>query len=331
MLKLSTFALAAGLVLSLALPVSAFDLQAHRGGRGLLPENTLPAFAHALSLGVTTLELDTGITADGVVVVTHNPYLHPDITRDSSGKWLSGANQFLNKLTLKQVKAFDVGRIDPASRTAKRFGSTQSPVDGTHMPTLAQVFALTAKVGNEKMRFNIETKINPLNPQDTVDPQTFAEKLIAVIMENGIADRVTIQSFDWRTLQIVQKLAPEIPTVYLSAQQRWLDNVSGKNGVSSPWTAGFDLVKFGGSVPKMIHQAGGKIWSPFFGDLKPPMVREAHALGLQVIVWTVNKGEHMKGLIAMGVDGIITDYPDRLRKVMKELSMSLPVATPVKP
>ena len=147
----------------------SFDLQGHRGARGLMPENTLPAFAKALSIGVTTLELDLAVTKDLQVVVSHNPRFEPDIARDTSGAWLLQSSPAINSMTLETVKTYDVGRINPASRYAKRF-SDQQPVDGTTMPTLGEVFELVNRSGNDLVQFNIEIKTNPELPKLTLPP-----------------------------------------------------------------------------------------------------------------------------------------------------------------
>lgn len=308
---------------------SAFELQGHRGARGLMPENTLPGFARALSIGVSTLELDLAVTADNRVVVSHNPALDPDLTRNAGGAWIAEP-RLINRLRFDELQSFDVGRIKPDSRTASRFPDQQA-VDGTSLPLLEQVFDLAERAGNDSVRFNIETKINPLQPQDTVDAETFAGLVLALVRQRGFGRRVTIQSFDWRTLQAVQAAAPDLETAYLTAQQDWLDNVKSEAGTASPWTAGYNLDDYSGNLPQMVKAAGGDVWSPFFGDLSPALVRQARALGLKVIPWTVNDAAMMETLIEMGVDGLITDYPDRLRTVMQGRGMDLPPATPVVP
>ena len=306
------------------------DIQGHRGARGLLPENTLPAFARALSIGVTTLELDCAITRDGVVVVSHDSTLNPDITRGADGQWIKRADLPINAYTIAELQQFDVGRIDPASDYAGRF-PRQQPVDDTRMPSLDEVFALARRAGNDAVRFNIETKLSPLHPQRTVAPDVFAQALIAVIQRNRLDARATIQSFDWRTLAVVQREAPRIQTVYLSAQQPFMDNILAHDA-SSPWNAGLHVSQFGGSVPRMVRAAGGAlnvIWSPCADDVNAANVREAHALGLAVVVWTVNAEADMRAMLALDVDGIISDYPDLLRRVAGEAGYALPLATPV--
>jgi glycerophosphoryl diester phosphodiesterase len=145
-----------------------------------------------------------------------------------------------------------------------------------------------------------------------------------------MAGRTTIQSFDWRTLAIVQKEAPEIATSYLSSQQQALDNIQAGHREDSPWTAGIRF-RDHGSVPKMVKAAGGKIWSPNYLDLTESIVKDAKGLGLTVLPWTVNDRADMERLIDWGVDGLITDYPDRLREAMAAKSLPLPRPTPVTP
>ncbi len=299
-----------------------FDLQAHRGGRGLAPENTLPAFAKALEIGVATLELDTGVTKDGVVVVSHETFVNPDLARGPDGKWLEKRGPSIHEITYAELQQYDVGRLNPATGYGKRYPE-QVAVDGTRIPRLADVFALAR---GTRVRFNIETKISPLAPADTLAPEAFARRVIEEIRANRMASRSTLQSFDWRTLQAAQRIAPEIPAVYLTAQQRFLDNICGgpaggkpdPNAAEcqpSPWTAGFQL-RDHGSVPRMVKAAGGAIWSPWYGDIDAEKLREAHALGLKVIVWTVNDPEHIQRMLALGVDGLITDRPDVAKKLI---------------
>ena len=308
---------------------SAFDLQGHRGARGLAPENTLPAFAAALSVGVSTLELDTAITKDGVVVVSHDARLNPDITRGTDGRWLNRSTRAVRELTLDDLGHYDVGRIKPGSDYSRRFPD-QKRMDKLYMPTLAQVFQLARRAGNNEVRFNIEIKTSPKEPEDTLAPEDFAKALLALIEREGMTTRVIVQSFDWRALKAVQALAPKIPTAYLSAQQRFLDNIAAGPSGDSAWTAGVHFSEHG-SVPKMVKAAGGAIWSPYHAELSPDLLKEAHALGLQVIPWTVDKKEDMTRFIDWGVDGLITDRPDFLREVMAEKKLPLPKPTPVAP
>jgi glycerophosphoryl diester phosphodiesterase len=307
----------------------ALDIQGHRGARGLAPENTLPAFARALGIGVTTLELDCAITKDGVVVVSHDPAFNPDIARGPDGKWLEKTGPAIWSLTFKELQRYDVGRLNPANAYAKRWPE-QRPVDGTRIPRLADLFALVRKSGNETVRFNIETKISPLEATQTTGPEDFAHKLISAVRSAGMAERTAIQSFDWRTLQIVQKEAPEIRTVYLTVEKGFMDSILADQP-SSPWTAGFHVSRYGGSVPRMVQAAGGAVWSPYYAETTREQVKEAQALGLKVVVWTVNDPADMRRMIEWGLDGIISDRPDLLRKAAGEMGVALPQPTPVAP
>jgi len=312
--------LALSIALACALPAAAFDLQGHRGTRGLAPENTLAAFQRALDVGVTTLETDLAVTRDGVLVISHDPYLNPDIVRDPDGVWLAAKGPAIYALTLPELKRYDIGRLNPASAYAKQFPMQQA-ADGQRFPTLVDVFALGAA---NRVRFNIETKITPTSGGETPDPEIFAKLTVDAIRNAGLAPRVTVQSFDWRTLVEVKKLAPDIATACLTIETENFDSVQRRSGKPSPWHAGLDLAQNGGSVPRLVKAAGCSTWSMFWPNLTPETAAEARGLGLQVLPWTVNESADMARLIDWRVDGIITDYPDRLRKVMAEKGMALP-------
>jgi glycerophosphoryl diester phosphodiesterase len=303
----------------------AFDIEAHRGGRALFPENTLPSFANALTMGVGTLELDIGVTQDGVIVVSHERGLNPDLARDADGAYVAPPGIPFVRLRLEDVKKYDVGQIRPDSTYAAQFPG-QRVVPGTRIPTLAEVVQLVRQSGDTHVRLNIETKIDPDHPEESPDPERFVALLLRQEKFNG---RVMVQSFDWRTLLLVQKLAPEIPTVYLTVQAGSSPTVFLDK--PSRWTAGFDPVDHGKSLPRAIKAAGGAIWSPYFGDVNPDLISEAHGLGLSVVVWTVNKPADITRMIDIGVDGIISDHPDVLRRVAGEKGIALPKGSPITP
>jgi len=306
----------------------AFDIEAHRGGRALMPENTLVSFANALSMGVDTLELDIGVTADGALVVSHERGLNPDLARGPDGAYVAAPGIPFVRLPLAEIKKYDVGRIRPDSAYAKQFPD-QHAVPGTPIPTLSEVFALVRKSGDGHVRFNIETKIDPNHPDESPDPQRFVSLLLDLVAAEKFEDRIMVQSFDWRTLQPVQKRAPAIPTVYLTLQKGNAPTVSLTQ--ASEWTAGFNPAEHGGSLPRTIKDAGGAIWSPYFGDVTPELIAESHGLGLKIVVWTVNKKDDIARLIDAGVDGIISDRPDVLREVAGEKGFALPLGFPVTP
>ena len=254
------------------------EVQGHRGARARRPENTIPAFQYAIAEGVDVLELDMGVTKDGVLVVSHDPVLQPPVCNGPQPK----AN--IHDLTLAEVKQWDCGSVqNPAF-------ATQQTVPGTRMPTLDEVFDL-APTG--KFKFNIETKISPDKPELSPPPDEFVRLVLAAIRKHHLESRVYLQSFDFRTLQEMKKLAPEIPLVAL---------YSG---------AAKDFVE-------IAKEAGADIVSPEFHLVTPEQVRVAHAAHLQVIPWTVNKPADWDRLIAAGVDGIISDDPASLIAYLKK-------------
>jgi len=301
----------------------AFDLQGHRGARGLAPENTLEGFATALRIGVTTLELDVGVTKDGVVVVSHDRVLNPDHTRGPDGAFLAVPGPAIRALTLAELKQYDVGRIKPGTAYAAVF-LLQRPVDGARVPTLSEVFALAHRIGANDVRFNIETKLTPTSGAETPDPEAFANAVAAVVRGGGMAARVTVQSFDWRTLMALRGIAPEIERSCLTVETQQDDTLQRGQHGPSPWTADLDVDDFGGSTPKLVAAAGCHVWSPFYRNVSAEVMADAAAAGIRVIPWTVNERADMEWLIDLKVDGLISDYPDRLRTVLADKGTPLP-------
>ncbi len=291
-----------------------FDIQAHRGGRGLAPENTLAAFRQAMELGVNTLETDLAMTRDRALILSHDPYLNPAFVRGPDGKWLSGKGPSIFSMSLDELASYDIGRLNPANPYGKNFPA-QEPADGERFPSLAQLFAL-ARASGKNFRFNLETKITPGAPDETPDPELFARALVDAIRAAGLERRASIQSFDWRTLVHAKKIAPEIRTVCLTIESAGMSTVSANPEQASPWHAGYKLSDHDGVMPAMVKAAGCEVWSMFWRNLTPQVFAQAKSYGLLVIPWTVNEPQDMRVLIALGVDGLITDYPDRLIEVM---------------
>jgi glycerophosphoryl diester phosphodiesterase len=305
----------------------AFDLEGHRGARGLAPENTLEAFSTALAIGVSTLELDLAMTKDGVLVISHDSRLNPDHTRGPDGQFLSMPGPAIHALTLAEVKRYDVGRLKPGTTYAATFPE-QRGMDGIRIPALTELFELVRHRGAHHVRFNIETKLTPTSASETPDPETFTAAFVEAVRAAGLTKRVSLQSFDWRTLVVARRIAPEIERVCLTMDGGPADTLRRGGGGPSPWTAGFDIDAVGGSTPRLVSTAGCQVWSPLFRDVTPEALAESKSLGIKVIPWTVNERAEMARLIGLGVDGIITDYPDRLRAVMAEKDMPLPPPVP---
>jgi glycerophosphoryl diester phosphodiesterase len=310
-----------------------FDLEAHRGGAGLTVESTLAAFGRALDLGVTTLELDTQITRDGQAVVTHDPQVDGRKCRDTrpaapGDPAYPYVGKYVNTLTVAQVRTLDCG-----SRTLAAFpGQKASP--GARMPLLSEVFALAKARSAGSARFNIETKVSADSPSETATPEQFVQVLAADVKAAGVGDRVSIESFDWSSLMRMRKVAPDVPLVALTDRK----NLQVGQPGPSPWLGGLDIDDFGGDVVKAAHSFGAHAVSPVHGSpssstvddpsyrpyVTAAMVRSAHQLGMTVIPWTVDDEATMSALVADGVDGLITNYPDRLRRVLREQGVPLP-------
>ena len=284
--------------------IRPFDLQAHRGGRNARPENTLAAFAYAMAIGVTTLEMDMHITLDGHLVISHDACLPWYLTRDSAGTPLLPDQQpDIRQSTLATLKTFDVGVMNPANAGYyAQHGATQKPVPGSRIPTLDEVFDLIAQWGQTQVRLNVETKFvdhDPLNP----DPQQFVALFYDRVTQRGFKDRVMLQSFDWRTLRLMKELDPSIPIAALTGA---LDSQSQRHAL------------------EQAHRIKADVFSPDHQGLSHQLIEYAHALDMKVIPWTVNQPKDMQRLIDWGVDGLITDSPAMLRDLLRKHARQLP-------
>lgn len=310
-----------------------FDLQAHRGGIGLTVEGTLAAFDRALSVGVHTLELDIQITRDGRDVVTHDRKINPDKCADTAPVYPGDpqfpyAGKYIKDLTFAQVRTLDCGSQRLPGYPDQRLAP------GSTMPTLREVFRLARLHHARDVRFNIETKVEAAAPEETAPREQFVQRTVREVRRSGFLRNVTIQSFDWATLMRMREVEPRLPLVALTVPG-FLE--VGEPG-SSPWLGGLDIDDFGGDPVRAAHSFGAAAVSPLHGNPQDgtvddpgyqpfttrEMVRRAHALGMRVIPWTVNDRATMRHLVGLGVDGIITDYPNRLREVMAAHDMSLP-------
>ncbi len=289
----------------------------HRGAAGLAPENTLAAFSKACEIGVDAVELDVLLTADGKIVVHHDYTLKPEIARTPDGEWLSRPGPAIKDLTLAKLKTYDVGRLKPNTRYSRRYPE-QQPVDGERIPTLGEVISLLKAKCDPAIQLWVEIKTNPEKPDLTPAPETVADAVVQFLRLQNFTERVRILSFDWRALVHVQKISPEIATVYLSLEGRSLNNIKPGQPGASPWMAGLDIDDFSGSIPQAVKAAGGRYWAPYYKHITYDLLNEAHELGLQVFVWTPDKRGAMVRLIEMGADGIITNRPDILRSIVSE-------------
>ncbi|MCW8165217.1 glycerophosphodiester phosphodiesterase [Verminephrobacter aporrectodeae subsp. tuberculatae] len=312
----------------------AFDLQAHRGGVGLVVESTIASFTSALEIGVTTLELDTQITKDGVAVVTHDRKTSGTKCKDTrpantDDPLYPYVGRYIKDLTLAQVKTLDCGSLRQAAFPEQRL------VPGAQMPTLREVFELVRSYRADQVLMNIETKVEAGAPQETAPRELFVRTVVDEIRSSGLMSQVTIQSFDWGALMLARQLEPSIPIVALTNGQQFLQ--AGQPG-ASPWLGGIDIDNFGGDLVQAAKSFGADAISPVHGDPQngkvgdagyvpyttPELVTRTHAAGMKIIPWTVDDEKTMHALMDAKVDGIITDRPDLLRKVMTARGLPLP-------
>ncbi len=290
---------------------AALDIQGHRGARGLQPENTLPAFETALDLGVTTLEFDLHFTADGEVVVWHDPVIDDSkcgLTPGADGPdpddpLVPDEDLMISNLSVGDLANFVCDRNPDLARFPdQRASPTTLAGDDYRITTLGAVFDFVDAYAQDESKsseqrslaaavvFNIETKRKPDNPStigDDFDGTTagaFEVAIVEIVAERGLGERVVVQSFDHRSLWAIQSVDPSIRLAALTTRQ-------------AP-----DLAEYA--------RRGASIWSPNQADVTAERIDEAHDLGLLVIPWTINEVDDMKKLIELGVDGLITDRPD---------------------
>jgi len=288
----------------------------HRGAAGLAPENTLAAFRKALEFGVDGIELDVILTSDGEIVVHHNFALNPDIAR-IGGNWIAKSPPaVIGRMSFKELQAYDVGRLKPSSSYGSRYPE-QQPADGERIPTLREVISLLKERKDLKTRICIEIKTSPEEPEMTPSPQVVVDSVIRLLDEEEFLSRILFLSFDWRPLIHAQKIAPAVPTLFLSVSSLDLDNIQRGRPGASPWMAGIDIDDYDGSIPRAVRAAGGKLWGPYFNSVNSKQVEEAHDLGMKVFVWTPDSEKDMLRMMKMNVDGITTNRPDILLKLLQ--------------
>ncbi|WP_269809859.1 glycerophosphodiester phosphodiesterase family protein [Kineosporia rhizophila] len=317
-----------------ATPRPLFDLQAHRGGIGLTTESSIEGFAKALQVGVSTLELDTQVTKDEKVMVTHDRQVNATKCRDTApvspgDPQYPYAGKYVKDLTLAQLKTLNCGYQQLPGYPS------QEVAQGMRMIELKDVFGLVRKHRAWGVKLNIETKVEAGAPEQTAPRKVFVRRVFEEIRASGLQRQVTVQSFDWGALRLMHQLAPRLSLVALTNYD-FLQ--VGKPG-ASPWLGGIDADDYDGDFVRAADAVPGvKTLSPVYGfpqngTIADPtfrfyvdssMVRRAHARGLKVVPWTANDLPTIAALIDLGIDGIITDYPDRVRELMAERGLRLP-------
>lgn len=314
-----------------------FDVQAHRGGAGLRPENTLAAFGNALALGVTTLECDVHLTRDGVPVVNHDRQVQGSRNRDT-GPATPGDPDFpyvggyLSRLTWAQVRTIDVGSDVRLEHPGQR------PSPGARMPRLEEVFALLVERGADTVGVNLETKFDVLAPEETAPRERFVEVVADTVRSAGMLERTSVQSFDWGALRLMRDHEPALRLNALTSGHYLQEGMPG----ASPWLGGLDIDDFSGNLVAAAATLGFDAVSPVHGSpfrsgvadpayrpfVTASMVADAHGAGMRVLPYTVDDPATMHGLVELGVDGLITNYPDRLLKVLRAAGIPTPAQYP---
>lgn len=312
-----------------------FDLEAHRGGRDVRPENTLYSYAYAIELGATSIECDMQLTKDGQIVMSHNPILNSDITRDENGNYIENNKYDIRLMTVDELKKFDVGVMDPnCGEYYDLHGKTQFTYDAK-IPTLEELMQLIQSYGDKNIVLNIETKSYPdpvsAGYKNNADPKKFVEVFNNIVKKYDMEDRVVLQSFDWQTLIEMKKLNPNISTSTLWQEQpswgRDSESLRRYEKKKSPWLGGLDIKDYQGNPVKAAHAIGADIISPYYTEISKQDVDEAHSLGMKVVPWTVNNEKDMNMLLDMGVDGIISDKPWLLKQVLEKRNIKLHTPT----
>lgn len=271
-----------------------FDLQGHRGARGILPENTIPSLLIALDYPITTLEFDVVISADSLVVLSHEPWFHHHISTDPDGNEITALEA--PEHNMFRMKYADISRYDVGRRGHVNFPE-QEPMEVSKPLMKDAILAVEehiAETGRTKVFYNIETKSRP--EWDNVyhpEPGEFAQLLYDELRDLDMLDRVFIQSFDVRTLQAMREIDDTMPLVLL---------VENRNGFN--WN---------------IEQLGfmPHVYSPNFNLIDETTIESVRTEGIKLVPWTINKEDDMVRMVELGIDGLITDYPNRAAELSK--------------
>ncbi len=285
--------------------VKEINLQGHRGARGLRPENTLPAFDLAMRYKMKTLELDTVLTADNNLIIHHDRKISADLCQNADGTAIASK-------AIREMSVADLRKLDCGSKENPRFPE-QKLIPKTPLVTLGEFLDHVLKQETEmgyKPHFNIEVKMKPgIRPDEF---KLIANQLASEVEKRNLTNRTTVQCFNIEFLPFVKKRQPRFKLAALFAPTRF---------------QGLMMILGGGDAYRdrllaASKRVGADIISPYYLAANPHLLHEAHKQNLQVIVWTVNETSTMRELLEAGIDGIITDYPDRMRRVFTEFKKS---------
>ena len=292
----------------------------HRGARGDLPENTLESFKYLFDNGINAYETDILISKDLVPVITHDFRLDPSLTKDKEGNWIKDENIKIFDLTYDEISKFDVGSLNKLTRYGRRFVNQRS-LENQKIPKLSELLELSSKNVLQNLLINLEIKSTPDEKNLTPDPKDLVQIVLNEINNSNLKDKIIISSFDWRILREVKKQSPEIPRAYLTFQQEKGMKIKKTIYSKSPWIDHIPLTIVY-DLPKIIKELGGSAWHPYYKDINKKAVKDAHDNNLPVNVWTVNDEDDMLKMIEYGVDGIMTDYPLRLKNLCERRNIN---------
>ena len=279
----------------------------HRGARGDLPENTLESFKYLFENNIHAYETDILISKDFIPVITHDFRLDPSYTKDINDNWIEDENIKIIDLTYDQISQFDVGTLNKISKYGRKF-INQKSLENQKIPKLSDLLKLTSDNIVENLLINLEIKSTPVEKSLTPEPNEMVKIIIDEVSRSNLEDRIIYSSFDWRVLREIKERDPKIPRAYLTS------GVKGKIYDKSPWLD-FTPLHNGVELPELIKALGGSAWHPNYKDVNKEIVQISHDKGLPVNVWTVNKENDMLRMIDYGVDGIMTDYPLKLKEL----------------
>ena len=292
----------------------------HRGARGDLPENTLDSFQYLFDHLISAYETDILISKDLRPVITHDFKLDPSFTRDDNGKWITDENIKIFDLTYKELLKYDVGTLNKLSKYGRNF-TNQKSLPNQKIPKLEDLLNLTAKNQTENLIINLEIKSTPAQENLTPLPEEMVRLVLDIVNNSVLKDKIIYSSFDWRVLREIKDQSPKTPRAYLTYQHQSGSKISGTIYDQSPWMD-FMPLKNAVELPRLIASLGGRAWHPYYRDISKKMIDISHEENLTVNVWTVYDEDDMLKMIEYGVDGIMTDYPLRLKNLCEKNNIS---------
>lgn len=314
-----------------------YDVEFHRGGRDARPENTLYSYTYALEQGATTIEGDMQMTKDGVIVMSHNPMLNCDITKDANGNYVQKNTIDIRTSTYDEIKNYNVGEMKKDTEYYELHGKTQKTASA-QIPKLEELFELVKESGNDKIMFNLEIKSYPdpatgLYHKNNVDIDKFLNEFNRIVKKYNVEDRMILQSFDWKPLVMMKDINSKIKTSALYSEDKDEEQGIGTLWLSvkeaSPWLAGKNIHDYNDDAVAVAHDLGIDIVSPQWDQIEKWQVDEAHKWNIKIVSWTVNTKENMEKTFDMGVDGIISDKGELLWDFVKSKNLDVAYKTQI--